>query len=218
MFKNKNSTFTANLKVRPWYLTSSFPLNVFRGLYISHFIRPSLAYLKLPLSRPKRILGNPGIRRAKNSPTFHFIVFFISVEPPSTTSEISIPLNFLLLQTRPNCIGRSWNLSTKRPDKRLHSGPPYLLHSIVWRLSRRETTSHLCFHSEAYLYPQPSLRMPDWRLLQKKMARKNTYNAINLLIVYSKQQTSSTSRDNLDRAHSILKRRIFLKHLHIWRN
>ena len=141
------------------------------------------------------------------------------VEPPSTTSEISNPLNFLLLQTRPNCIGRSWNLSTKRPDRRLHSGPPYLLHSIIWRLSRRETTSHLCFHSEACLYSQPSLRMPDWRLLQKKMAR----NAINLpdlrsCIVYSKQRTSSTSRDNLDRAHSILKRRIFLKHLHIWRN
>ena len=174
MFKNKNSTFTANLKVRPWYLTGSFPLNAFRGLYISHFIRPSLAYLKLPLSRPKKILGNPRIRRAYNSPAFHVI------EPPSTTSKISIPLNFLLLQTRPNCIGRSWNLSTKRPDRRLHSGPPYLVHSIIWRLSRRVTTSHLCFHSEACLYPQPSLRMPDWRLLQKKMARKNTYNAINL--------------------------------------
>ena len=53
LFKNKKSTFTANLKVRPWYLTGSFPLNVFRGLYISHFIRPSLAYLKLTLSRPK---------------------------------------------------------------------------------------------------------------------------------------------------------------------
>ena len=61
---NKKSTFTANLQVRPWYLTGSFPLNVFRRLYISHFIRPSLAYLKLPLSRPKRILGNPAIRRA----------------------------------------------------------------------------------------------------------------------------------------------------------
>ena len=62
--QNKKSIFTANLNVRPWYLTGSFPLNVFRGLYISHFIRPSLAYPKLPLSRPKRILGNPAIRRA----------------------------------------------------------------------------------------------------------------------------------------------------------
>ena len=102
------------------------------------------------------------------------------VEPPSTTSKISNPLNFLLLQTRPNCLGRSWNLSTKRLERRLHSGPPYLLDIIIWRLSRRETNSHLCFHSEACLYPQPSLRMPDWGLLQKKMARKNTYNAINL--------------------------------------
>ena len=46
--KLKKSTFTANLKDRPWYLTDSFPLNVYRGLHISHFIRPSLAYLKLP--------------------------------------------------------------------------------------------------------------------------------------------------------------------------
>ena len=132
-------------------------------------------------------------------------------------------MNFLLLQTRPNCIGKSWNISTKRPDRRLHTGPPYLLHSIIWRLSRRETTSHLCIHSEACLYPQPSLRMPDWRLLQKKMAQENTYNAVNLpdlrsCNVYSKQRTSCTSRDNLDRAHSILKRRIFFKLLHIWRN
>ena len=147
---------------------------------------------------------------------FPFHRFFRSVEPPSTTSEISNPLNFLLLQTRPNCIGRSWNLSTKRPDRRLHSGPPYLLHSIVLRLSRRETTSHLCFHSEACLYPQPSLRMPDWGLIcRRKWLEKNTYNAINLpdlrsCIVYSKQRASCTSRDNLDRAHSILKRRIFL--------
>ena len=27
--------------LRPWYLTGSFPLNVFRGLCFSHFIRPS---------------------------------------------------------------------------------------------------------------------------------------------------------------------------------
>ena len=101
--------YVANLKVRPWYLTGSFPLNVFRGLFISHFIRPSLAYmyLKLPLSRPERILGNPAIAIA-----------FRSTQP---TSKISNPLNFLLLQTRPNCLGRSWNPSTKRPKRQLHS-------------------------------------------------------------------------------------------------
>ena len=124
LFKNKKSIFTANLKVRPWYLTGSFPLNAFRGLYFSHFIRPSLAYLALPGIRPKRILGNSAIARALNSCSFHFIVFFfffISVEPPSTTSKISNPFNILLLQTRPNCLGRSWNPSTKRPERQLHS-------------------------------------------------------------------------------------------------
>ena len=58
------STFTANLKVRPWYLTGRFPLNASRGLYFSHFIRPSLDYLTLPRSHPKRILGNSAIPRA----------------------------------------------------------------------------------------------------------------------------------------------------------
>ena len=156
MLKYKKSTFTANLKVRHWYLTGSFPLNVFRGLYISHFIRPSLASFT-----PEKSSGKSSHTASIELPHFPFHRFFRSVEPPSTTSEISNPLNFLLLQTCPNCIGWSWNLSTKRPDRRLHSGPPYLLHSIIGRLSRRETTSHLCFHSEACLYPQPSFWMPD---------------------------------------------------------
>ena len=78
LFKNEKSTFTANLKVRPWYLTGSFPLNAFRGLYFSHFIRPSLAYLTLPRSRPKRILGNSAIARPYNSCSLHFMVFFFN--------------------------------------------------------------------------------------------------------------------------------------------
>ena len=64
LFKDEKSTFTANLKVRPWYLTRSFPLNAFRGLYFSHVIRLSLAYLTLSRSLPKRILGNSAIARA----------------------------------------------------------------------------------------------------------------------------------------------------------
>ena len=64
LFKNEKSTFTANLKVRPWYLTGRFPLNVSRGLHFSHFIRPSLEYLTLPRSHPKRILGNSAMARA----------------------------------------------------------------------------------------------------------------------------------------------------------
>ena len=75
-FKNEKSKFIANFKVRPWYLTGSFPLNAFCGLYFSHFIRPSLAYLTLLRSRPKRVLGNSAIARAWNSCSFHFIGFF----------------------------------------------------------------------------------------------------------------------------------------------
>ena len=143
MFKNKKSTFTASL-------------STFSAGYTS------------------AILSDPILRIS--SCLFHARKEFWEIQPygehrtppPSTTSKISNPLNFLLLQTRPNCIGSY--LLTKWPNRRLHSGPPCLLHSIIWRLSRRETTSHLCFHSEACLYPQPSLRMPDWALLQKKMS------------------------------------------------
>ena len=41
---------------------------------------PSLAYLKLPRSRPKRILGNSAVARAENSSSFHFIVFTVLPE------------------------------------------------------------------------------------------------------------------------------------------
>ena len=61
LFNNLKSTFTANLKVRPWYLTGSFPLNAFRGLYFNHFI---ITCLVLPRSRPKRVIGNSAIARA----------------------------------------------------------------------------------------------------------------------------------------------------------
>ena len=221
-----SSIFNPNIcsKIKTLHLQQTFSSQRFPRAIHQPFYQTQSCVSQVASFTPEKNSEKSRTTASIELPHFPFHSFFRSlVEPPSTTSEISIPLNFLLLQTRPNCIGRSWNLSTKRPDRRLHSGPPYLLHSIIWRLSRRETTSHLCFHSEACLYPQPSLRMPDWRLLQKKMARKNTYNAINLpdlrsFIVYSKQRTSSTSRDNLDRAHSILKRRIFLKHLHIWRN
>ena len=146
-FKNEKSTFTANLKVRPWYLTGRFPLDASRGLYFSHFIRPSLEYLTLSRSHPKRILGN-------------------------SASKISNPINILLLQTRQNCLGRSWNPSTKRPERQLHSWASMSATQHVWRLSQHETISHLCFLSEAYLYPHSTLMMPEWGLPQRKMARK----------------------------------------------
>ena len=195
-FKNEKSTFTANLKVRSWYLTGRFPLNAFRGLYFSHFIRPSLEYLTLPRSHPKRILGNSAIARAYNS-------CHPSVEPPSTTSKISNPLNILLLQTRQNCLGRSWNPSTKRPERQLHSWASMSATQHVWRLSQHETISHPCFLSEACLYTHSSLMMPEWGLLQRKMARKTpSYKPMILPDSCScarsnKQQPSLASRDNI---------------------
>ena len=83
-FKNEKSTFTANLKVRPWYLTGRFPLNASRGLYFSHFVRPSLEYLTLPHSHPKRILGNSAIARANQyyQQNFESIEYFTTPNSP----------------------------------------------------------------------------------------------------------------------------------------
>ena len=133
--KTEKSTFAENLKVRPWHLTESFPMNAFCGLYLSHFIRPQLAYLTLPGSRPKRVLGNSAVLRAYHCCSFHFIFFLISVEPPSTTSKIYNLLNLLQSQTRPNCFGRSWYPSTKRPERQLHSWASMSATQHVWRLS-----------------------------------------------------------------------------------
>ena len=132
---------------------------------------------------PEKNSGNFSHTASVELPYFPFHRFHSLVEPPSTTSKIPNPLNFLLLQTRPNCHSRSWNLSTKRLERQLHSGPLYLLDIIIWRHSRRESTSHLCFHSEACLYPAHSLASSSLAVLQKKMARKNTYNAINCYLL-----------------------------------
>ena len=102
--KMKRLPNTANFKVGTWYLTVSSPLNVFPRLYFSHFIRPSVVGLRLPRSRPKRILGNSANCRA----TQYYQQNIDSIE-------------FLLLQTRPNYLGRSCNSSTKRPERQLQA-------------------------------------------------------------------------------------------------
>ena len=45
----------------------------------------------------------------------------LSRSRPKSILGNSNPLNILLLQTSPNCLGRSWNPSTKRPERQLHS-------------------------------------------------------------------------------------------------
>ena len=148
---------------------------------------------------------------------------FWVIQPPSTTSKISNPLNILLLQTRPNSLGRSWNPSTKRPERQLHSWASMSATQHVWRLSQHEITSHLCFLSEDCLYPHSSLMMPEWGFLQRKMARKTLikrwfYQIRARALARNKQQPSLASRDNLAWAHSFLRPQIFLFHLHLWRN
>ena len=55
----------------------------------------------------------------------------MSVEPPSPTGKIQHRLKILAFKTCSNCIGRSWNSSTERPERRLHwcCEPPCLQQS-----------------------------------------------------------------------------------------
>ena len=75
-------------------------------------------------------------------------------------------------------------------------GPPCLLPQHIWRLSQHETTSHLCFLSEACLYPHSSLMMQKWGPLQRKMARKNTHlqsdDFTRFVLVHSLKQRATT--------------------------
>ena len=116
-------------------------------------------------------------------PHFPFHRFFRSlVEPPSTTSEISNPLNFLLLQTRPNCIGRSWNLyihKTARQTTSLWAS----IFATQHYLATQSASNHL---SPLYSFrglPLPTAKLQDARLeasAEENGSKKNTYNAINL--------------------------------------
>ena len=99
----------------------------------------------------------------REDPDSHFIDSFISVGPTSPTSKIPHPLKFLALKTCPNCIGRSWNSSTERPERQLHSWTATFATKHFRRPSLHETFSHLClqktrlarfFHLRLYLYNQ----------------------------------------------------------------
>ena len=46
-----------------------------------------------------------------------FLVFFISVEPANSTGKILHRLHSLEVKSRPNCLGRSCNAPTKRPER-----------------------------------------------------------------------------------------------------
>ena len=74
----------------------------------------------------------------------HFIDFFISVGPASPTSEIPHRLKFLAFKTCPNCIGRSWNSSTERPERQLHSWTAMFTAEHFRPPSLHEAISHLC--------------------------------------------------------------------------
>ena len=81
---------------------------------------------------------------------FSFHRFFLSVGPPSPTSKIQHRLKFLAFKTGPNCIGRSWNSSAERPERKLHSRTAKFKAKHFARPCLHETISHLCFEKTSY--------------------------------------------------------------------
>ena len=177
--KNQKFALTTHLKARSWYLAGKFLLTLFAGPCCSIWWKPVSRIQPLPRSCPKRILGNSAITRKGNSYHFHFKELLHPVLPPSPTSKISRRLKIFLVKTWPNSLGRSWKPSTDGPERQLHSWTRQTWYKHLWRPSLHETTSHLCFLSEACLYPHSSLMMPTCGLLQRKMARKHTHKARN---------------------------------------
>ena len=116
----------------------------------------------------------------RRTPALIFHSFNVNVESPSTTSKISNPLNILLLQTPPNCLGRSWNPSTKRPERQLHSWTSMSATQHVWRLSQHEITSHLCFPSKGLPLPTSQLNDARMGVSAEENGSKNTYKAMIL--------------------------------------
>ena len=120
---------------------------------------------------PKIILGNPSIPRAWNC-RYPFCTIFRSVGPPSPASKIWHPLEFVPVKPCPDCLGSSWDPSTERPERQLHSSTAMFATKQARRPSLHETISHLCFLSEACLYPRTSLMMLAGGLMQGKLAPK----------------------------------------------
>ena len=144
LFRNPKSTITAHTRPTPEYLAR----NHFRWPRFSHSMRVSLVLLKLPRSCPKRILGNSAIPWQGKTPDSHFIVFFISVGPPSPTSKITHRLKVLAFKTCPDCVSRSWNSSTERPERQLHSWTAMFTTEHFRRPSLHETISRLCLRQD----------------------------------------------------------------------
>ena len=102
-------------------------------------------------------------------------------------------------------------------------GPPCLLHSMFGDSVSMKSPLTSVFLQRDCLYPHPSLMMPEWGFLQRKMARKTLikrwfYQIRARALARNKQQSSLASRDKLAWAHSFLRPQIFLFHLHLWRN
>ena len=105
-FQNRQFTILENSQVQYLTLVSNDSSSSLRRPRYSLFIRASLANPLFPCSCPIGILGNLSIN-SKWSPAYpHFIVFFISVEPPGPTGKIWCPLASLEVKSCQNRLSR----------------------------------------------------------------------------------------------------------------
>ena len=105
-----------------------------------------------------------------NLPPFH--VFFISVEPANSTSKIlRHRLHSLEVKSRPNCLGRSWNPATERPERQ----PCFHTYSFGVPITVKSSLTPGFFQKFASTH-HSSFMMPAWGLLQWKMALETLIN------------------------------------------
>ena len=127
-------------------------------------MRASLSCLNLPCSRLKGILATS---RAWNSSLGHFIIATQNYQQNITSQNYGE----IIALVGPGMAREATSLLRHHVYNTTCSASQ----------SAYEIASYLWFLSEASLYLQFSLMVPSWRLLQRKISRKNTRNLKNLL-------------------------------------
>ena len=138
-----------------------------------------------------------------------FCTFFTSVGPPSPASKIWHPLEFVPVKPCPDCLGSSWDPSTERPERQPHSSTAMFATKQARRPSLHETTSHLCFLSEACLYPRTSLMMLALGLMQGKLRSDQFLADLSSCTPSPKNNRRCRSRDNQAWVRSVSDPRVF---------
>ena len=127
-----------------------------------------------------------------NLPPFHMFFFCKCRANQFYQQNIAPRSFFLMVKSRPNCHGRSWNLPTKRPKRKLHSlTDPHVSIQIV--LAFQSSSNHL-----SLLVSFRSLPLPTTVAFAVENDSRNTHKPKTYQIWADSTCLSSKQRPNAD--------------------